>query len=617
MANVLETNQNTIETSSYELCVCVCLNETMWWWRLLKAVYLVPLLVVLVSAFNSVSYLVDAADVATVDTMELVKDIPLLGDVVEALQLKEDLVLFISFNNQTQKRELWATDGSSDGTIPLLQPSTDATTTTNSDNTNSNGNILFINAEPSWYLQAVLNEKVVFQATTEEWGSEPWVSDGTVRGTRLIKDLNPGPGDSRPQGIVATDEMIYFTAYRDGKFFGENGQLWRTDGTAENTILLRDGDVSTSSVRVIDKENSLALFRTSYSRLIWVTDGTIEGTKSIQQFGDICLSASWAPNLVFDGGKLYFNCNDEAWVTDGTTEGTFKMINNTFIRMFGMGGDSIVNDWFLFGASNDVEDRSGKIQYVYATKGTRDTTNLLWDAGEPDYISFYGAFLPPDDSNFLFAVEGQLIRTDGTVSGTTTDGMMDISPNSEDTVPLYMFRVGDRIVIVRFLPDMDGFEFYSTTDGTQESTKLITTLYADDPGGRRLAKLHQFPNPNNNGPMIWIFEAPPHVNSTNNIELSNFELVLGQSSSDGTVGIVKIGNVNAAAYSFGFRVPLHSSIVSLNGETALLLTTDGQSLKLHKIALPTAGSSSSNAAYISTTLAVFLWLFLTVFVSRP
>jgi ELWxxDGT repeat protein len=61
-------------------------------------------------------------------------------------------------------------------------------------------------------------------------GSEPWVTDGTARGTRLLKDL----------GASADSTVAWFADFRSVPMFAiddpaRGGSLWRTDGTSTGT----------------------------------------------------------------------------------------------------------------------------------------------------------------------------------------------------------------------------------------------------------------------------------------------------------------------------------------------------------------------------------------------
>ena len=67
-------------------------------------------------------------------------------------------------------------------------------------------------------------------------GTELWRSDGTAAGTRLVKDVNAGPNPSGPSGLVAVGNTIFFTA--DDGVHGR--EVWSSDGTAAGTRMLED-----------------------------------------------------------------------------------------------------------------------------------------------------------------------------------------------------------------------------------------------------------------------------------------------------------------------------------------------------------------------------------------
>lgn len=76
-----------------------------------------------------------------------------------------------------------------------------------------------------------------FWAATPDHGFEPWVSDGTAAGTRMITDLRPGPeGSIALTPFFVHDGFAYFAA-NDGV---HGDELWRTDGTEAGTALVAD-----------------------------------------------------------------------------------------------------------------------------------------------------------------------------------------------------------------------------------------------------------------------------------------------------------------------------------------------------------------------------------------
>src|SRR6185369_2076077 len=75
-----------------------------------------------------------------------------------------------------------------------------------------------------------------FSANDGVHGQELWRSDGTDAGTYLVKDINPGSGNSSPQSLTNVNGTLFFTAYDP-----TNGsELWKSDGTAAGTVLVRD-----------------------------------------------------------------------------------------------------------------------------------------------------------------------------------------------------------------------------------------------------------------------------------------------------------------------------------------------------------------------------------------
>jgi ELWxxDGT repeat protein len=79
-----------------------------------------------------------------------------------------------------------------------------------------------------------------FEGRDNIHGRELWKSDGTAEGTILVKDIVPGIGESRPGNypgyFLASGTIIYFGAI-DSTYGLE---LWRSDGTESGTLLVKD-----------------------------------------------------------------------------------------------------------------------------------------------------------------------------------------------------------------------------------------------------------------------------------------------------------------------------------------------------------------------------------------
>src|SRR5829696_4362307 len=89
--------------------------------------------------------------------------------------------------------------------------------------------------------------RLLFGANHPDFGEELWRSNGTRSGTRLVKDIDPGPlvikkmenteaGSSAPDKVLRTREWIYFAAITAK--YGE--ELWKSDGTKSGTKIVKD-----------------------------------------------------------------------------------------------------------------------------------------------------------------------------------------------------------------------------------------------------------------------------------------------------------------------------------------------------------------------------------------
>jgi len=100
--------------------------------------------------------------------------------------------------------------------------------------------------------------QLFFTANDGFLGRELWRSNGSLLGTQLVKDINPGPASSNPtaqqhplpnlrslilKDAFGRDRLLLFGA--DDGFFG--GELWRTDGSNSGTFRVQDINSGTPS----------------------------------------------------------------------------------------------------------------------------------------------------------------------------------------------------------------------------------------------------------------------------------------------------------------------------------------------------------------------------------
>ncbi|MFW5830169.1 MAG: ELWxxDGT repeat protein, partial [Planctomycetota bacterium] len=133
-----------------------------------------------------------------------------------------------------------------------------------------------------------------FRASDGSSGEELWVSDGSISGTRMVADINPGAAGSQPIWLTALGDRVFFVA--DDAMHGR--EVWVSDGSAAGTRMVRDinpdGDSRATQLIVVG------------STLCFVADDGIHGPELWQSRG-----AEASTSLVFDakpgriGGSIF------------------------------------------------------------------------------------------------------------------------------------------------------------------------------------------------------------------------------------------------------------------------------------------------------------------------
>jgi len=270
---------------------------------------------------------------------------------------------------------------------------------------------------------------------------ELWKSDGTAAGTVMVKEIRPGSFGSFPANMFNINGIVYFTADD-----GTNGnELWKSDGTAAGTVLvknIRPGAFPSNPSQFINF-NGL-LFFTANNGIngieLWKSDGTDAGTVLVKDI---------AP-----GDVSSFNN-----VGGGGTPNYLTVVGNEL--------------FFLAFSSSEVGRELWKTDGSEAgTKLVKDIITTFSLSGNPRFLTAVGnkLFFVADD--FDFGTNDELWISDGTTSGTFK--VKEINPGTEGSFPCNLINLNGVLYFSAFEPGT-GYELWKS-DGTVAGTVLVKDI---------------------------------------------------------------------------------------------------------------------------------------------
>lgn len=270
----------------------------------------------------------------------------------------------------------------------------------------------------------VLNNNLYFAFSDRQNGLELWKSDGTAAGTGLLKDITAGATHSSPYNFAIAGNYVFFTTA------GSNNRqdLWRTDGTATGTIKLKDSiaNIGTLCMTAINNKLYFIGFYGSANKL-WQSDGTIAGTSAIASgytFGNI------SPSAMKQGNNLiYYISRDSLMKYDGTTS-TLLGTATPFSRLTLQNSWTDVNGTLFFSARRAFSF-NGRVG-LWKTDGTAAGTVLMKEPFDTyNYKDVNGTlYFAGNDS----AGNGmELWKSDGTSAGTVR--ISDFNTNTGSAIP--------------------------------------------------------------------------------------------------------------------------------------------------------------------------------------
>ncbi len=371
----------------------------------------------------------------------------------------------------------------------------------------------------SFSLDDTGNGRWIFVSYDPVHGSEPWVTDGTGPGTRLLADTCPGAcsgitADANPLASVTSSPYggIYFRSVSETD---ESDSLWITDGTPEGTR------------RVTGHSSGLGFLggRAWFGRLnletpaleLWSTDGTRAGTRSSVVLRTY--SAGSSPVFLPSGAGARFLADEgggvhRLWTSDGTPEGTSEL------RGFALSSPRDPGAAIFTRAGGltffDVARQSNSGKYVYElwrTDGTPAGTRGILALGQRS-ISEVRAVRGDRLLFSVIEIHGcSLWTSDGTEAGTRQ--LLPALPGVRCPTVLAPLSASSLLFVARIETPRDPVPQVFVTDGTVAGTRRITALHGTrDPlddqavelGGTVFFRINGL---NGVGPELWRSDGTP------------------------------------------------------------------------------------------------------------
>lgn len=362
-------------------------------------------------------------------------------------------LLFFVGEDATNGTELWKSDGTSSGTI-LLKDINPGTAP--AFDYWANG------GDPEL---TVINDTLYFAANDGVNGSEPWKSDGTANGTVMIKDVNATASSSPSQFIYMNGE-IYFSA-KDGINTGVS--IWKTNGANAGTVNAVTTGTNVSNYFKFTLYNNRIYFVQSVpvagSPVFtwWCTDGTMAGTQMLLTT-TVGLYTSFETVCPFNNSICFpyvDSLNNQALWKYDIQSATFHLIKDLAYSNYDYIDNLVVlNNELIFTAY----DSTGMGE-LWKSDGTPSGTLLLKDINQVEDSYIYNTIALNGKAVFSArdVLHGtQLWKSNGNYSGTSM--IHEIDPNNNN----YSFydRIAYKNKIYFTGPDYSLW----TTDGTYQNT---------------------------------------------------------------------------------------------------------------------------------------------------
>ncbi len=311
-------------------------------------------------------------------------------------------------------------------------------------------------------------------------GPELWRSDGTVAGTQLVVELEPGAAGCLLVSAVEFGSEL-FLAVRTPHTAPTRTLLVRTDGTAAGTSVVTNTDQGGPQVALpLVASGGVVFFGGSPPSVndfeLWRTDGTANGTRQILDLDP--LNSSYVGSMIpFGTGVAYLarvsSYGDEPVISDGTAIGTMIIDVN---RLVGRGSaptylTQMQGDLYLL--ANTING-SGLVRIDGNQRTVAFLRQLSWQTTlRPQLVATQSRlFLRALEPTAQGRTAAQLFVSDATVAGTLA--LADLRPGLGDSRFDHLTVVGSDVVFTNDDGTFGAEPWHS--DGTPAGTGLAANV---------------------------------------------------------------------------------------------------------------------------------------------
>lgn len=327
----------------------------------------------------------------------------------------------------------------------------------------------FGEAAGAFFVQA---GRLYFAAQDGVHGFELWSSDGRGSGTRMVRDLWPGPESAGPGAFGRFGEQIVFGA-RDPK--SRQTQLWRTGGTSSGTVRITSLPLGVNPGQRGSVPGTL-LFQgwdEEHREELWRSDGTRAGTGLLKDIHRADMGGSFPRYFQRDGDAVRFvasTLKEEIWRSDGTAAGTTRLDVLPFCTG-GMELQGILPDGAGVLTCEEAALDNSLWRVTTGSPAVRLSPPGLW-IGSPWEIEILGSriFFPARNRQHREVGE-ELWVSDGTAEGTVQ--IADLRPGLRGSDPRDLTAFQGRVYFSAWSAGTSRRELWAS-DGSAAGTVQIT-----------------------------------------------------------------------------------------------------------------------------------------------